>query len=130
MRTISLLLLSFLIVTSTAFAQQAPAPELPSGSQPPEEGESAPIRVFVEEVRVPFVVTDNKNHIVTDLAKEDFQVIENKTSQPITAFASETDVPLRIGLLVDTSNSIRNRLSFEQKAASDFLRALIRPGRD
>src|SRR5574341_177456 len=99
----------------TALAQQ---PRPAQGT--PQEGQGPPIRVFVEEVTVPFIVTDNKNKIITDLNKEDFKVIEEKEAQPIIAFAQESDVPLRVGLLIDTSNSIRDRFAFEQRAASNF----------
>ena len=110
----------------TASAQQP----RPSQATPGQEGQGPPIRVFVEEVTVPFIVTDNKNKIITELNKEDFKVLEEKESQPIIAFTQETDVPLRVGLLIDTSNSIRDRFAFEQRAASDFLRTLLRPEKD
>lgn len=113
-------------VSSLAWAQQTTPPQTEQGKQT----EGPPIRVLVEEVTVPFTVTDGKNRLITDLNKEDFQVLEEKEAQPITAFVRETDVPLRIGLLIDTSNSIRDRFAFEQRAASDFLRALLRPEKD
>jgi VWFA-related protein len=108
------------------FAQESRPAQRPGVQQ----SEGPPIRVFVEEVTVPFIVTDNRNRIITDLAKEDFKVIEDKQSQEITAFVQETQVPLRIGLMIDTSNSIRDRFAFEQRAAADFLRALLRPEKD
>jgi VWFA-related protein len=116
--------------SSSAGSQAGQPGGQPSGQLAPEQGEGPPIRVLVEEVTVPFIVTDNRNHLVTTLEKEEFQVIENKRAQAITAFTRETDVPLRIGLLVDTSNSIRDRLDFEQRAGSDFLRDVIRRGKD
>ena len=92
-----------------------------------QESEGPPIRVVVEEVTVPFIVTDNRNRILTELNQEDFKVYEDGQEQRITAFVQETGVPLRIGLMVDTSNSIRDRFAFEQRAAADFLRSLLRP---
>jgi VWFA-related protein len=124
----------FLIVTCLlAFgamalsAQETPATPPAEGIQ---ESEAPPIRVVVEEVTVPFIVTDNRNRIITDLNKDDFKVFEEKVEQPISAFVQETGVPLRVGLMIDTSNSIRDRFAFEQRAASDFLRSLLRPDRD
>jgi VWFA-related protein len=76
------------------------------------------------------VVTDGKNRLITDLGQQDFQVFEDQKLQMVTAFARETNVPLRVGLLIDTSNSIRDRFEFEQRAAGDFLQALVRPGTD
>jgi VWFA-related protein len=105
-------------------SQQAPP------TKGPEDSQSPPIRVFVEEVTIPFIATDNKNHLITNLEQEDFQVLEDKVPQTVTAFAREADIPLRIGLLVDTSSSIRDRLDFEQHAGADFLRDVVRPGKD
>lgn len=118
-------LLSLGVFCGAGFAQQAtPSP------QRVEQDQGPPIRVLVEEVTVPFIVTDNRNRLVTNLTEPDFQVVEEKQPQTISAFSRETDVPLRIGLLIDTSNSIRDRLDFEQRAATDFLRMLLRPGKD
>jgi Ca-activated chloride channel homolog len=75
-------------------------------------------------------VRDKKNRIVLDLTKGDFRVLEDNKPQAITNFSRETDLPLRIGILVDTSNSIRERLRFEQEAAADFLAETLRPGKD
>jgi len=111
-------------------------PLLPAQESRPAQGggvqqsEGPPIRVLVEEVTVPFIVTDNRNRILTDLTREDFKVIEDKQPQEVTAFVQETQVPIRIGLMIDTSNSIRDRFAFEQRAASDFLRGLLRPEKD
>ncbi|OFV94646.1 MAG: hypothetical protein A3H28_00615 [Acidobacteria bacterium RIFCSPLOWO2_02_FULL_61_28] len=122
------LLVTFLwtVGAITASAQQ-PRPVQGAAGR---EDQAPPIRVFVEEVTVPFIVTDNKNKIITNLVKEDFKVVEEKVPQEITAFSQETGVPLRVGLLIDTSNSIRDRFAFEQRAASDFLRSLLRPEKD
>jgi VWFA-related protein len=75
-------------------------------------------------------VTDKKNRLVTDLTKDDFRIFEGGRPQDIRFFSRETDLPLRIGILIDTSNSIRDRLRFEQEAAVDFLNATVRPGKD
>ncbi|MBI4464133.1 MAG: VWA domain-containing protein [Acidobacteria bacterium] len=112
--------------SASVWAQQTPSSQ---GPVEREEG-TPPIRVLVEEATVPFIVSDSKNRFITDLGKEDFQVFEEKQPQTIRSFSKETDVPLRMGLLIDTSNSIRDRFVFEQEAAADFLRALLRPGKD
>jgi VWFA-related protein len=137
MRRIHLLFFSLTFVCTLAFAQQQasppaaqPPPAQAPPAQAPDDQSDTPIRVIVEEVNIPFIVTDNRNHLITDLTQEDFEVLEDGKSQEITNFSRETDVPLRIGLLVDTSNSIRDRLDFEQRAAADFLRMLLRPGLD
>jgi Ca-activated chloride channel family protein len=75
-------------------------------------------------------VTDRKRNLITDLEQKDFKVSENGVAQDIRFFGRETDLPLRVGLLLDTSNSIRSRLSFEQEAAIDFLSKVIRRDKD
>ena len=81
-------------------------------------------------MNVLFTVRDKKDRMVLDLTKDDFRVLEDNKPQSITNFSRETDLPLRIGILVDTSNSIRERLHFEQEAAIDFLSETLRPGKD
>jgi VWFA-related protein len=91
-----------------------------------------PTRIQVEVTRVPmlFTVTDKKGRFVTDLVKDDFEIFENKKRQEIAEFSSESDLPLRIAVLIDTSNSIRERFRFEQEAASEFVKSVIRTKQD
>lgn len=89
-----------------------------------------PIKVQVNLVNVLFTVTDKKDRMVLNLDRDDFRLFEDKQPQTIRYFSRETDLPLRIGVLIDTSNSIRERLHFEQEAASDFLSETLRPGED
>ena len=93
-------------------------------------GTKEPLRVRVNLVNVLFTVTDKKSRMVLDLTKEDFRVLEDNKLQSIRFFSRETDLPLRIGVLIDTSNSIRDRLHFEEEAAIDFLQETLRPGKD
>jgi len=101
------------------------APQNPVPPAPPEEpGER--ISVDVNRVNMLFTVMDRKGRFVTDLQKEDFELIENKRPQIIQEFNAETDLPLRLGILIDTSNSIRDRFKFEQEAASQFVQSVMR----
>jgi VWFA-related protein len=88
------------------------------------------IKVPVNLVNVIFTVTDKKHHLVLDLKKSDIRVLEDKVPQQIQFFSQETKLPLRIGILIDTSNSVRERLRFEQEAAIDFLDATLHPDVD
>lgn len=88
------------------------------------------ITVRVDLVNILFTVNDKKNRFVIDLTKDDFRVLENNKPQTVRFFSRESNLPLRIGLLVDTSNSVRDRLRFEQEAAIDFLTSVLIPGRD
>jgi VWFA-related protein len=85
-----------------------------------------PIRAEVTRVNMLFTVTDKKGRFVTDLNKGDFQVFENKKPQQIMEFSSETDLPLRLAILIDTSNSIRDRFRFQQEAAINFINSVVR----
>ena len=86
--------------------------------------------VNVDLVNVLFTVTDRKGKLVTDLDKQNLKLLENSRLQTITNFARETDLPLTIAVLIDTSTSIRDRFKFEQQAAIDFLYRTLRPRKD
>jgi len=110
-------------------AQQALAP---AAQQPAEIIDDPSTRIILDVTRVNmlFTVTDKKGRFVTDLTKDDFQVFENKTPQTIAEFTAETDLPLRLGILIDTSNSIRERFKFEQEAAISFINSVVHQGHD
>lgn len=95
-----------------------------------EDDERTRIVLDVTRVNVLFTVTDKKGRFVTDLAKPDFEVIENKRSQTIMEFTAESDLPLRMAILVDASNSVRDRFRFIQEAAIHFVDTVVRPKQD
>ena len=116
-------------------ANQAPAPTLenpPQASEKSDDNEPiTTIKVPVNEVRVIFTVTDKHGRYIKDMKKNDFKVVDDrKPADQIRSFRSETDLPLQVGLLVDASNSVRDRFKFEQEAAIEFLNAVIRPRYD
>src|SRR5580692_9313383 len=78
----------------------------------------------------PATESDDATRIITDLGKNDFDVIENKKPQVIQQFTAESDLPLRLAVLVDTSNSIRDQFRFEQQAAIRFIQSVLRPRED
>lgn len=80
----------------------------------------------VTRVNMLFTVTDKRGRFITDLNRNDFEVFENKKPQKIAEFTSESDLPLRLGILVDTSNSIRDRFHFQQEAAVNFVNGVMR----
>src|SRR5690242_17340948 len=84
--------------------------------QQPDSQDKTRITLDVSRVNMLFAVQDKKGRFVTDLTKDDFEVIESKKPQTIIEFASETDLPLRLAILIDTSNSIRDRFRFQQEA--------------
>jgi VWFA-related protein len=134
------------LVTSLYSQAQAPAPastpagqaagdaphlQAPDNSKPsPNQNQLPPISITSGLVHLVVTVTDRHRSFITDLDQGDFKVLENGNPQDIRFFGRETDLPLRIGLLLDTSNSIRERLGFEQEAAIDFLNRTIRRNKD
>src|SRR4051812_21410622 len=85
------------------------------------------IKKRVDEVSVIFTVTDKGGKFIKGLKQADFSVLDDhKPPQSMVAFRSETNLPLRVGLLVDASNSIRDRFKFEQEAATEFLSTTVR----
>ncbi|HEY6370457.1 MAG TPA: VWA domain-containing protein [Candidatus Acidoferrum sp.] len=146
---ISLFLVGVLLTAAVSDrAQQAPAkPATPSQSSPqatppaaPQQGQQeeksatpqTPQKIIqvVNLVDVLFTVLNRRNKLVPDLQKEDFQIFDEKFPQDIRYFSKQSDLPLRIGMLVDTSNSIRDRIKFEQDASINFLFSVLRRGRD
>ena len=125
--------------SSSQVSQQSspPAPGQPP-AQPSTSGTSdsqsedaiATVRSTVNEVRVVFTVTDKHGHYIKDLKEPDFKVIDDRKPAEMRSFHSETDLPLQVGLLIDASNSVRDRFKFEQEAAIEFLNGTIRRGYD
>jgi VWFA-related protein len=115
-----------------AIAVAAPAgqdPARPAG-QILQSDEPTRIQVDVTRVSLLFTVTDKKGRFITNLDKDDFEIVEGKRRQTISDFAAESDLPLRLGILIDTSNSIRERFKFEQEAASQFIDSVMRTNLD
>jgi len=114
-------------------AEQPPARppvQQPKPTQAAQADQPTRITVDVTRVDMLFTVTDKKGRFVTDLAKADFEVFEGKKPQTIQEFSAETDLPLRLAVLIDTSNSIRDRFKFEQEAASEFLKSVVHMNQD
>jgi VWFA-related protein len=121
--------LCFLLLIATAvsgvlprplFSQAgSPAPAQPAGSSTPDNQEipEQRIQIRVEEVQIPFSVFDRNGALVLDLKQEDFTILENGVPQEIRYFNPPTNLPLRFGILIDTSSSTRQRIKFEKEAA-------------
>jgi Ca-activated chloride channel family protein len=137
LRTAAALLL-LLFLSGAIWAQSAPAAP---GTQPANAASTPPaqntddasdsvtkLKVFTEEVNVVFTVTDKHGKRITDLKQADFQVVDdNKPPAEIHSFRAETNLPLQVGLLIDASNSVRDRFKFEQESAIEFLNQTVRP---
>jgi Ca-activated chloride channel family protein len=107
---------------SAASGGNNPAPQ--TSTRPDQAGPPASknkIRVRVEVVNVPVTVISKRGLPVIDLTQNDFQVYEDGRPQAIRYFSQESRQPLRIGVMMDTSNSARRQLSFEKDAATEFI---------
>jgi VWFA-related protein len=120
--------------SSGAPTPQSPEPAVPqTQTRPPEPAQNGEFRIGVEVdlVDLIFTATDKHGRFIKDLKKDDIRLLdEGKPPVRIEAFESETGLPLRVGLLIDASNSIRDRFRFEQDAAVEFLNQIVRPNSD
>lgn len=131
-RGISIAFLSLVCGTFSAAQQPAPAqPQQPApakGQQPVNPADEAPVDVpiirgtGVREVNQIFTVTDKKGKFITGLRQQDFGLLDDgKRPERVIRFTQQTNLPLRVGIMLDTSSSIRQRFEFEQQAAVEFL---------
>src|SRR3984957_20335539 len=100
---------------ATSPASQSSAPGTPTTT----------LSVDVKVVNLPVTVRDKKGKIVRDLTKDDFELEEDGKPQTIRYFSQETNLPLTIGLLVDTSMSERDNMDRERVASRSFLDQMI-----
>jgi Ca-activated chloride channel homolog len=101
------------------------------GAAPEKEYEEFTISTHVHEVNLILSVTDSKGRFVNDLTGDDIKLRDNNRSpNKWTYFQARTNLPLRVILAIDVSSSIRERLHFEQQAATAFLRRVLRKETD
>jgi VWFA-related protein len=125
MRTIGLTLAALLILPALLVHLD----ERHSGAraqQKIEDDAGAPIKVDVDVVNLYCAVRNKQNALISNLEKGDFNLAEDGTQQTIKYFTRETDLPLTIGLLVDVSNSQRNLIEPERRAASSFFSSVLK----
>jgi VWFA-related protein len=107
-----------------AQAQPAQAPAA-TGAQSAAAGQDADaptIKVQANEVDLVFTVTDKKGHFVTGLNQSSFGLLDDgRPPEAVLHFYQQTNLPLRVGIMLDTSSSIRGRFEFEQDSAIAFL---------
>jgi Ca-activated chloride channel family protein len=127
--------LILLLSAASAVAQSpAPTPATPPAAAPagqdqkPADDSVPTIRATTNEVNVVFTVTDKHGKRIIDLKQGDFRVLDdNKPPELVRSFNAETNLPLQVGLLIDASNSVRDRFKFEQESAIEFLNQTIHP---
>ncbi|HEV2296940.1 MAG TPA: VWA domain-containing protein [Candidatus Acidoferrales bacterium] len=132
---ISIVTLAAMLAAADAAAQAKPvAPPAPPAAPAQQNTITPPQTPQIVRpayiVKLVATVMDRRHKFVTDLSGSDFKVFEDGHPQSPTLFFRQADLPLRIGMLLDTSGSIRERLHFEKDAAIDFLYNVIRRGKD
>jgi len=128
---VALCLLSLLLSgQSPEQAKNNPQAKNSDKAAPQDSADKNRITLDVSRVNMLYTVSDKKGRFVTDLTKDDFEVFESKKPQTIIEFAAESDLPLRLAILIDTSNSIRDRFHFQQEAATAFIDGTVRPEHD
>ena len=123
-----ILLLTIAVASGQPAKAQKPAPS----PTPPAESGQEKVTVTTRRVRLPITVTDKKGQFVGGLSQGDFQVLEDKVPQQIDSFSNEqnNNLPLYVGVLMDTSPSTAGKLKFEQESAMNFIQTVVRPRRD
>jgi VWFA-related protein len=117
--------------TQTTSPPAAPGqPNTPDQLQPREGPPASPsnITVYSRIVDLIFTVTDHHGNFVTGLQQQNFGLLDDgRPPQRVVSFKQQTNLPLRVGIMMDTSSSIRQRFQFEQQAAIDFLLQVLHP---
>jgi VWFA-related protein len=119
-------------------AQQPANSQPPANAQQPAQNPSdqaqdtGPVfRIGANEVNLIFTVTDKHGKYVPNLKLPDFALLDDqKAPSQVTSFHQQINLPLRVGVLIDTSSSIRQRFQFEQQSAVEFLLQIMRPKSD
>ena len=134
---------------AVAVAQQPAAPQAPAATPAPPaaqpgQGEAPPAQSAgtsddqgfkivrtVNEVNLIFTVTDKHGNFIPNLKQSDFALLDDqKAPARITSFTQQTNLPLRVGIVIDASTSIRTRFEFEQQAATEFLLQAVKSRSD
>ena len=124
------LFLGLPLATAPAWAQLPPSPDAPPVShapaQPEQDQSIATFHVNVNLVDLFFTVKDKAGNLVPHLTKETCSVLEDKAPQTWKSFTAQNDLPLTLGILLDTSGSQQYVLPLEQDAGSRFLEQVLR----
>jgi VWFA-related protein len=127
------------LFAAAALQAQQPAPQ---PAQPPAAQQAAPadqqidanapvIHLGVNEVNLIFTVTDKHGRYIPDLKESDFALLDDrKAPARVNSFHQQINLPLRVGIVIDASTSIRSRFQFEQQSATEFLLAILKARSD
>jgi VWFA-related protein len=120
--------------SAPAQAAQQPAGQQPAVQQTTDQQADAsvkPLRMHVDEVSLIFTVTDKHGHYIPNLQQSDFALLDDrKAPAKVNSFRQQINLPLRVGLVIDSSTSIRSRFQFEQQSATEFLLQILKAKSD
>ena len=147
-RKLSGIALAAMLMTPAMYAQQPSAATAPQPAQQPAQAATQPpagqqaadlmtdtgttvIKINANEVSLIFTVTDKKGHYNPNLKLSDFALLDDqKAPAKVNSFHQQINLPLRVGLLIDASTSIRSRFDFEKQAATEFLLQVLKSRAD
>jgi Ca-activated chloride channel family protein len=116
---------------STAPSTQAPPAQQPATGQEQTDVNAPTIRLGVNEVSLIFTVTNKHGEYVPNLQQSDFALLDDqKAPARVNSFHQQINLPLRVGVVIDASTSIRSRFQFEQQSATEFLLQVVKARSD
>jgi hypothetical protein len=120
---------------SPATGQASPAPaaaQTPASAADQAADASVPVvKINANEVSLIFTVTDRHGHYIPNLQQSDFALLDDqKAPAKVNSFHQQINLPLRVGIVIDASTSIRSRFQFEQQSASEFLMQILKAKSD
>jgi VWFA-related protein len=118
--------------TSTSSPTTQPAAQQPATQSGDDAAANAPtLRLGVNEVNLIFTVTDRHGHYIPNLKLNDFALLDDQRApEKVNSFRQQINLPLRVGIVIDASTSIRTRFQFEQQSATEFLLNILKARSD
>jgi VWFA-related protein len=119
--------------STTGKATQAPGATQTPAQAPDQSGDAGvpTVRIIANEVNLIFTVTDRHGHYIPNLQQNDFALLDDqKAPAKVNSFHQQINLPLRVGIVIDASTSIRSRFQFEQQSASEFLIQILKAKSD
>ncbi len=117
--------------TSASAAVPRDAPAAAPSNEPTTDVNAPTIKLNANEVDLIFTVTDNHGHYIPNLKQSDFALLDDQRApERVDSFHQQINLPLRVGILIDASTSIRSRFEFEQQAAIEFLLQVLKSSQD
>jgi VWFA-related protein len=127
----------FLVPTIAVQKVAAQAAATPATTQAPlaadqaDQGAEHVVKLGVNEVNLIFTVTDKHGHYIPDLHQSDFALLDDqKAPARVNSFHQQINLPIRVGIVIDASTSIRTRFEFEQQSATEFLLGVLKARSD